>query len=123
MSNSTSITTQTNSTTHRTADVYIQGVKAGQLSETDDGYEFRYLTAYLESSHPLSASLTLPLQKTPYTSKTIFAFFDGLIPEGWLLSVVKKHWHIPEKDRFGVLLVACRDCIGDVQIVKKGETL
>ena len=108
---------------NRTADVYIQGTKAGKLLELDRGYEFRYLPEYLESGHPLPASLTLPLRSEPYTSRVLIPFFDGLIPEGWLLSVVKEHWHIPEKDRFGVLLVACHDCIGDVQIVKEGEDL
>lgn len=123
MAANTGNATKTNLNSNRTADVYVQGVKAGKLSETDDGYEFHYLAEYLGSPHPLSASLTLPLQEDPFTSKTLFAFFDGLIPEGWLLNVVKKHWRILEKDRFGVLLVACHDCVGDVQIVKEGESL
>ncbi|MBR4393633.1 MAG: HipA N-terminal domain-containing protein, partial [Oscillospiraceae bacterium] len=49
-------------------------------------------------------------------SKTLFAFFDGLIPEGWLLDLVVHNWKINLRDRFGLLLVACRDCIGAVSI-------
>lgn len=111
------------STAYRIGDVYIHGVKAGTISETEDGYEFCYLDEYLGSELPLSVSLTLPTSQKSYDSRVLFPFFDGLIPEGWLLDVVKTHWGIPDKDRFGVLLVACRDCIGDVQIVKQGETL
>lgn len=48
--------------------------------------------------------------------KTLFQFFDGLIPEGWLLGVVSRNWKIDTKDRFGLLLVACKDGIGNVSI-------
>ena len=51
-----------------------------------------------------------------YKSKVLFPFFDGLIPEGWLLSMVERNWKIDGRDRFGLLLVACNDCIGDVRI-------
>ncbi|MBT9837475.1 hypothetical protein GPK58_12955 [Blautia sp. MCC270] len=51
----------------------------------------------------------------------LFPFFDGLIPEGWLLGVVSRNWKINQKDRFGLLLAACRDCIGDVCI--RGEMI
>ena len=52
----------------------------------------------------------------PYDSSTLFSFFDGLIPEGWLLNVVTRNWKLNRKDRFGLLLVACRDTIGNVTI-------
>ena len=50
----------------------------------------------------------------------LFPFFDGLIPEGWLLGVVSRNWKINQNDRFGLLLSVCRDCIGDVNI-RNGE--
>ena len=58
----------------------------------------------------------MPLTGEEYKSKTLFAFFDGLIPEGWLLNVVSHNWKIDRKDRFGLLLVACKDPIGNVSI-------
>lgn len=61
-------------------------------------------------------SLTLPLSQEEYTSKTLFPFFDGLIPEGWLLGAVSRNWKIDITDRFGLLLVACKDGIGNVSI-------
>ena len=51
-----------------------------------------------------------------YESNVLFSFFDGLIPEGWLLEMVTRNWKINYKDRFGLLLIACRDCIGDVVV-------
>ena len=103
-------------TAYRTAYVYVREAFAGVLKETDSGYSFIYDDSYLESPSSTSVSLTLPKSKEEYTSKTLFAFFDGLIPEGWLLNVVTHNWKINPSDRFGVLLVACRDSIGNVSI-------
>ena len=100
----------------RTAYVYVCGSFAGILSETDEGYSFAYDPAYLTQNTASPVSLTLPLSAEPYLSKTLFSFFDGLIPEGWLLNVVSRNWKIPREDRFGLLLVACKDAVGNVQI-------
>ena len=66
----------------------------------------------------VAVSLTLPLREEAYESNVLFSFFDGLIPEGWLLETVTRNWKINYKDRFGLLLIACRDCIGDVVVVE-----
>ena len=100
----------------RTAYVYVRTVFAGTLSETDEGYTFAYDPGYLAQENASPVSLTLPLTSRPYTSKTLFSFFDGLIPEGWLLNVVSRNWKISRDDRFGLLLVACKDAIGNVSI-------
>ncbi|MBQ5989300.1 MAG: HipA N-terminal domain-containing protein [Oscillospiraceae bacterium] len=103
-------------TEYRTAYVYIRNIFAGTLSETDEGYLFEYDREYLTSEKPLSVSLTLPLQNEKYASGTLFPFFDGLIPEGWLLDIVSRNWKIDRSDRFGLLLASCRDSIGNVSI-------
>ena len=103
----------------RTAYVYVRNVFAGELVETDEGYSFSYDKEYLKRENPNSVSLTLPLSENSYSSKTLFPFFDGLIPEGWFLDIVSRNWKIDMRDRFGILLVACKDGIGNVSI--KGE--
>lgn len=100
----------------RTAYIYVRNSFAGELRETDAGYSFTYDSSYLADSGASAVSLTLPLQKEPYFSKTLFPFFDGLIPEGWLLDVVSRNWKIDRGDRFGLLLAACRDSIGNVTV-------
>lgn len=100
----------------RKAFVYVRDSFAGILSETDEGYVFLYDSQYLTDSDTPPISLTLPKQESPFLSKTLFAFFDGLIPEGWLLNLVSHNWKIDQRDRFGLLLVACRDCIGAVSV-------
>lgn len=101
---------------YRKGYVFVQNNYAGVIAETDGGYSFEYDSEYLESENPVAVSITMPLRQEAYESANLFPFFDGLIPEGWLLSLVNRNWKISLNDRFGLLLVACKDCIGDVQI-------
>ena len=101
---------------YRQGFVFVQNIYCGIIKETDSGYEFEYAKEYLDSKNPLAVSLTLPLQNEIFESKTLFSFFDGLIPEGWLLNVVSKNWKIDRRDRFGLLLAACKDSVGDVSV-------
>ena len=100
----------------RKAKVYMHKELAGFLTENEDGYSFLYDTNYLTGATPKPVSLTLHLQDKPHISKTMFPFFDGLIPEGWLLEIAEKNWKLNARDRMGLLLACCRDCIGAVSI-------
>lgn len=99
------------------AAVYLRDIKTGILTEDEKGYTFLYDTDYLSSANAESVSLTLPLSDKPYHDKVLFPFFDGLIPEGWLLDIAEKNWKIDARDRMSLLLACCRDCIGAVGVV------
>jgi len=101
--------------------VYYEDSLAGLIAETDEGYEFTYDTGYMTNAGAKPVSLTLPLTREPYTNKTLFAFFDGLIPEGWLLNLAINHWKVKRNDRFELLLLTCRDTIGAVTIIPENE--
>jgi len=101
----------------RTAKVYVREQLAGLLKENDQGYTFEYDGDYLQSGLAQAVSLTLPITARLHQSKVMFAFFDGLIPEGWLLKVAQKNWKLNERDRMGLLMVCCRDCIGSVSVI------
>jgi len=89
---------------------------AGWLTQDENGYHFQYDPAYLEKAlQPVS--LTLPLQEAPFRSLVLFPFFDGLIPEGWLLNIAERNWKLNPRDRMGLLLACCRDCIGAVSVL------
>lgn len=102
---------------NRKADVLVQTVRAGELFETDEGYRFQYDPDYLQLTEAHPVSLTLPLTVKPYQSTILFPFFDGLIPEGWLLDIAERNWKLQANDRFGLLLACCQDCIGAVSII------
>ena len=104
----------------REGTVFFRGLKAGTVWQDDDGYGFVYDTGYLQSAkEPIS--FTLPLSEKEYVSKTMLPFFDGLIPEGWLLDISVKNWKLDPKDRMQLLLTICRDCIGAVSIESKNQ--
>lgn len=103
----------------RVAYIYVEDIFAGTLDENDHGYSFVYDEEYLAKDHAKQVSLTLPLRKEVYESKVLFPFFDGLIPEGWLLDIACHNWKLESKDRFGLLLVTCKDPIGNVSVQKE----
>ena len=102
----------------RKADIYYQDKLAGQLTETDEGhYGFMYDAAYAKAPDAKPVTLTMPVTTLAYTSHVLFPFFEGLIPEGWLLNVAAETWKINKNDRMGLLLACCRHCIGAVSVV------
>jgi serine/threonine-protein kinase HipA len=98
------------------AEIRIKNRTAGWLTQDENGYIYIYDTQYLQSADPEPVSLTLPLKETPYTEKVLFPFFDGLIPEGWLLEIAENNWKLNPRDRMGLLLACCKDCIGAVSV-------
>ena len=104
------------------AKVFISNTLAAILTEDEAGYEFMYLPEYLASNTAIPVSLTLPLSDKPYRDKVLFPFFDGLIPEGWLLDIAEQSWKISARDRFSLLLACCKDCIGNVSVTPIEES-
>ncbi len=96
--------------------VYCSGTPAGIITEDEAGYSFIYEAQYLVSKDAMPVSLTLPLQKEAFFNKVLFSFFDGLIPEGWMLNIAERNWKINRRDRMALLLTCCRDCIGNVSV-------
>jgi len=89
---------------------------AGIIEETETGYRFTYDPHYVFQNGSIAISHTIPLRKEPYESPGMFPFFDGLIPEGWLLDIAWKSWKISSKDRMELLLACCSDVIGAVSV-------
>src|SRR5262245_10085801 len=100
----------------RKAEIKMYGETAGWLWEDADGYHFQYEDAYLKTDLSLPISLTLHFRRDVYSSRILFPFFDGLIPEGWLLHIAEKNWKLNPRDRMGLLLACCTDCIGAVSV-------
>jgi serine/threonine-protein kinase HipA len=98
--------------------VYYNKLLAGFIEEHDDRYQFCYLPEYLGQENARAISLTMPLQEQPFTGERLFSFFDGLIPEGWLLETAEKNWKLNPRDRMGLLLACCKDTIGAVTVEK-----
>lgn len=100
----------------RKAAIKVGDELAGWLTQEDDGYHFNYDQRYIAQPDAKPVSLTLPIQAGPFKSNVLFPFFDGLIPEGWLLDIAQKNWKLNPRDRMGLLLACCKNCIGSVSV-------
>ncbi|MGI4832004.1 MAG: HipA N-terminal domain-containing protein [Janthinobacterium lividum] len=98
------------------AEVHLHGQLAGHLVQDKEGYSFTYTLEHLQASLARPISLTLPLRAQPYLERVLFPCFDGLILEGWLLDLAERNWKLNPRDRMGLLLACCRDCIGALSI-------
>jgi len=101
----------------RKGEVYYKDCLAGIILETDDGeYVFQYDKQYVKKHHNDFITFTMPVTEKPYIDKRLFSFFEGLIPEGWLLDIASENWKINRNDRMGLLLACCKNCIGAVSV-------
>lgn len=96
--------------------VYYNNIECGEIIENEEGYIFRYFDSWIANPTSMPISLTLPLNHKEYFSNILFPFFDGLIPEGWLLEIAVKKWKLDRRDRMGLLLTVCEDTIGSVSV-------
>ena len=103
------------------ANVYYRDQTAGLLEQTNEGFRFTYDSVYLNDASSCSISMSLPLQKEPYLSKVLFAFFDGLISEGWLLDMTSRILKLDVHDRFGLLIATASHTIGAVTVKETGN--
>ena len=85
----------------RIAQVLMHDRLVGLLTQDEDGYHFHYDGEYLTAENAEPVSLTLPLSEKPFHSMTMFPFFDGLIPEGWLLDIPEKSWKLDSRIGWG----------------------
>lgn len=91
----------------RQGKVFYQNEWAGIITETDDGeYIFEYDKNYIQNFPNQEIAFSFPVANKLYCEKRLFPFFEGLIPEGWLLDIAVESWKINKNDRMGLLL-AC----------------
>jgi serine/threonine-protein kinase HipA len=101
----------------RTAEIFYHDALAGILTETNEGhFIFQYDEEYIINQPDQFLTFTMPVTNYPYHDKHLFSFFEGLIPEGWLLDIAKAHYKINPNDRMGLLLACCQNCIGAVSV-------
>ena len=102
----------------RSAEIYYKELLAGKLTETYEGeFVFQYDTLFVMNHPEEFITFTMPVADKPYKEKRLFPFFEGLIPEGWLLEIASKSWKINPNDRMGLLLACCQNCIGAVSVI------
>lgn len=104
----------------RAAEVLINGMLAGIITETDDGkYLFQYDDAYLLNSKNRAISLSFPKRKETFVADELFPFFFNMLSEGANKALQCMTLKIDENDAFGLLLAtAGNDTIGAITVKK-----
>lgn len=101
----------------RQATIKYNDLIAGVLTEDDNGdYLFEYNEQYAKDYPSQFITFNMPVTVRPYKANRLFPFFDGLIPEGWLLNIAAESWRINKNDRMGLLLACCQNTIGAVSV-------
>ena len=94
----------------RKASIFYDEIFAGILTETDEGeYTFEYDVDYIVHYPKQFITFSMPVMANVYKANRLFPFFEGLIPEGWLLDIASKNWKINPNDRMGLLLACCQN--------------
>jgi len=102
--------------------VYYDDMFCGTIMQNDDNiFIFEYDDEWFNNPNTKSISLTLPKTKKRYESNILFSFFDGLIPEGYLLELAIKKFSIASNDRMSLLLKTCHNPIGIVSVKEASE--
>lgn len=101
------------------ANVYVENVLAGCLIEWEKNkhYEFSYFKDY--SGKPVS--LTLPISNKSYSFNKFPPFFEGLLPEGFMLDALLRKAKIDKDDRFEQLMRIGKEVVGNVTIERNTE--
>ena len=98
-------------------------VPVGEISGTDyHSAVFSYLESYLSEADSVPISISLPLQREPFSPAQTRNFFEGLLPEGFTRRSVAQWMHLDEDDYLSILHGLGRECLGAVRISEDGET-
>lgn len=94
------------------ARIYVDEKLAGYLEKLDSGYRFTYLSNYKGSS----VSLTMPATSSQYDYDSFPPFFDGLLPEGFMLESLLKRAKLDRNDFLRQLITVGGDLVGNVTV-------
>jgi len=82
---------------------------------------FRYYPEYLHDPSAAAVSISLPLQKEPFSPGQTEVFFEGLLPEGFTRRSVAQWMRVDEGDYLSILHRLGRECIGAVCVTEENE--
>lgn len=97
----------------RRARILVNNIEAGILEELKGNkYTFTYHPDY--QGAPIS--LTMPLTHPFYKFDGFPPFFEGLLPEGYMLEALLRKYKIDSNDYFQQLIKVGQDVVGAVTI-------
>lgn len=108
--------------THIPLNVYLNGRLVGRFNRQASGaVDFQYDRSWLEWSHTMAISLSLPLREDRYIGSPVLAVFDNLLPDNdSIRRRMAEQVHVEGTDAFSLLSAVGRDCVGALQFLPDG---
>lgn len=99
--------------------VLLNNRLVGHLTKAPSGaVTFRYAPSWLEWTHALPVSLSLPLREDPYHGAPVVAVFDNLLPDADALRRrVAEQVGAAGTDAYSLLAAIGGDCVGALQFI------
>lgn len=103
------------------AKIFADGVLAGYLIEWEKNkkYEFAYLPEYQGPE----ISLTMPLRQKVYRFDRFPPFFDGFLPEGFMLEGLLRKAKLDKDDHFEQLVRVGQELVGNITVEKDDASM
>jgi len=98
----------------RSMNIFMHSILAGRLTEIEKNA--KYLFQYDANYNGPPISMTMPLDTRDYEFNCFPPFFDGLLPEGFMLESLLKGLKIDRDDYFGQLVAVGSDLVGAVTV-------
>lgn len=96
------------------ARVFVNDILAGELREITPGSHYQFV--YEEEYKGLPVSLTMPIVQKIYDFDRFPPFFDGVLPEGFMLEAFLKTTKIDRYDYMSQLIALGGDLVGNVTV-------
>lgn len=94
--------------------VFVKDVYAGELQEIKKNTSYRFVYDKDYTGSPVS--LEMPLSKPVYEYDRFPPYFEGVLPEGYMLEALLNRNKIDRNDYLGQLLLTGEDLVGDVTV-------
>lgn len=108
---------------HIPLNIFLNSRHVGRLNRQASGaIDFQYERAWLDWTHALPISLSLPLREDRYIGAPVLAVFDNLLPDSDAIRRrVAERMHAQGTDAYSLLAAVGRDCVGALQFLPDDE--
>lgn len=96
------------------AKVFVDGLYAGELQEIEKGRHYKFI--YVENYIGKAVSLTMPIATRIYEYDRFPPFFEGVLPEGFMLKWLLRLAKIDRDDLMTQLIQVGGDLVGNVTV-------
>jgi serine/threonine-protein kinase HipA len=112
--------------TDRKLDIFFNDSRVGELFETGNVWTLRYSPEWAQRQDSFDLSPALPRSQLEHTDgatlRPVQWYFDNLLPEETLRTVLAKEANVPDEDAFGLLAYFGAESAGAIVLLASDQT-